>query len=144
MLSGMTMPPTITGDDLPWVGDRHAVRREEWHVMVAWSVDEPWRVGASATVREASILGRGGPQRDDVLPRLAFHARRPSIAEPRPVLGAARVSRSQLRLAPTRDGGLEVESVGRCTLLVDDVETEKACVESGAVLELKNTLVLYV
>lgn len=140
----MTMSPTVTGDELPWSSDRRSTQREEWHLVLAWSLDEPWRVGESAAIREASVLGRGGPQRDDELPRLVFHARRPGSAEPRPALVAARVSRTQLRLTPTRDGRLEVVSIGRCPLLVDDEETERAVVGEGSVLVLKNALVLYV
>jgi two-component system nitrogen regulation response regulator GlnG/two-component system response regulator HydG len=140
----MTMSPTLEENDLPWGNQRRAARRDEWQLVIAWSLDEPWRVGQSAVVREASVLGRGGPQSDDKLPRLVFHARRPGDAAPGPSLAAARVSRTQLKLTPTPDGKLDVTSVGKCALIVDGVETERAQVEAGAVLMLKNSLVLYV
>jgi len=140
----MTMSPTLTDDELPWGRERQAGRREEWQLVIAWSLDEPWRVGQSAAVREASVLGRGGPQTDDGLGRLVFHARRPGASVPGPHLAATRVSRKQLRLVPTKDGRLEVTSIGQCSFSVDGVETEQAVVDAGAVLTLKNALVLYV
>jgi DNA-binding NtrC family response regulator len=140
----MTMSPTLEEQELPWGSERRAGRRDEWQLVIAWSLDEPWRVGQSAIVREASVLGRGGPQSDDKLPRLVFHSRRPGAAEPGPALAAASVSRTQLRLTPGADGRLEVLSVGKCTLFADGVTTERVQVEPGAVLTLKNALVLYV
>jgi DNA-binding NtrC family response regulator len=147
MARRMTMSPTLTDQALPWGRDdangRRALR-DEWQLVLAWSLDEPWRVGESAIVRDASVLGRGGPQPDDGLPRLLFHARRPGSAEPGPPLAATRVSRKQLRMTPTRDGRLEITSLGKCALLVDGEEVESAVVDPGAVLTLKNALVLYV
>src|SRR3954452_364909 len=140
----MTMSPTLEEQELPWGGERRAGRRDEWQLVIAWSLDEPWRVGQSAIVREASVLGRGGPQTDDKLPRVVFHSRRPGAAEPGPSLAAPRVSRTQLPLVPGSGGKLDVTSIGKCTLLVDGVETERAEVGPGAVLQLKNSLVLYV
>ena len=144
MAQRMTMSPTISDEELPWGRERRVGRREEWQLVLAWSLDEPWRVGQSAVVREASVLGRGGPQTDDGLPRLVFHTRRPGAALPGAALTASRVSRQQLRLVPTKDGRLDVSSVGKCALLVDGVETERASVGDGAVLTLKNAMVLYV
>jgi len=144
MTRRMTLSPTLEEQELPWGRERRAGRRDEWQLVIAWSLDEPWRVGQSAVVREASVLGRGGPQSDDKLPRVVFHSRRPGAAEPGPSLAAARVSRTQLRLTPRDDGKLEVTSVGKCTLFIDGVEVEGAQVEPGAVLMLKNALVLYV
>jgi two-component system nitrogen regulation response regulator GlnG/two-component system response regulator HydG len=43
-----------------------------------------------------------------------------------------------------RDGRLEVESLGKCALVIDGEETSRGAVDEGAVLELKNALVLYV
>jgi transcriptional regulator with AAA-type ATPase domain len=140
----MTLSPTKEDDGLPWGNERPKKRRAEWHLVLAWSLEEPWRVGESAAVREAGILGRGAAQPDDPLPRLVFHQRRPGAAEPQPPLAAARVSRVQLELRPVADDKLEVVSVGRCTLAIDGVETSRAVVEAGAVLSLKNALVLYV
>ena len=140
----MTMSPTLTDDELPWGRERLAGRREEWQLLLAWSLDEPWRVGQSAAVREASVLGRGGPQTDDGLTRLVFHARRPAASVPGPPLAASRVSRRQLRLVPSKDGRLEITSIGKCSFFVDGVETDQAIVDAGAVLTLKNALVLYV
>jgi len=140
----MTMSPTLEEQELPWGIERRAGRRDEWQLVIAWSLDEPWRVGQSAIVREASVLGRGGPQSDDKLPRVVFHSRRPGAAEPGPALAAARVSRTQLKLVPTAEGKLEVTSIGKCTFFVDGVVTERAIVEPGSVLMLKNALVLCV
>ena len=144
MRARMTMSPTNTDDQPPWGRERRAGRREEWQIVLAWSLDEPWRVGQSAAVREASVLGRGGPQTDDPHPRLVFHTRRPGAATPASPLAASRVSRIQLRLVPNKDGKLEITSLGKCAFFVDGVETKQSVVEAGAVLTLRNGLVLYV
>jgi len=112
------------------------------HVVIAWSFDEPERIGETAAIVGPSVLGRGGAQPDDPCARLVFHRRRPASAEPMAPLVAARVSRRQLRLSPREDGTVEVESIGKCTLLADSASTERTIVEAGDVLVLRNALVL--
>jgi len=134
---------TVTGVDLPWDRAARARQRTEWHLVIAWSVDEPARVGESAIVSETSVLGRGAPQSEDGAPRLIFHARRPGDARPGPPLNAARLSRVQLRLTPEKNA-LRVESVGRCPMLVDGEEVQQFDAEDSDVIVLRNALVLFV
>ena len=139
----MTLSPTMPEGDLPWQPARRSGGHESLHLVLAWSLEEPDRIGESAVLKGLSVLGRGGPQSDDPHPRLVFHQRRPAGAEPGRPLAASRVSRVQLRLEQ-KAGTLAVTSVGKCTLFVNGVETKAASVEAGDVLVLRNALVLYI
>src|SRR5262249_54787239 len=59
-------------------------------------------------------------------------------------LRSARISRRQLELAPTADGGLSVANVGKCPLLVNGQHVTEAVVEAGDTLSLQNSAVLLV
>jgi len=139
----MTLPVTLPELDAPWDDAVRSRRRTAYRLVVAWSFDEPARIGESATVAGHAVLGRGGPQEDDPAPRAVFHARRPDDAQPRAPLAASRISRLQLRLEATA-GGLHVRSVGKCTMTRNGVETDDAVFVPGDVLGLRNALVLYV
>jgi two-component system nitrogen regulation response regulator GlnG/two-component system response regulator HydG len=143
-LQAVTESPTVENEALPWGREQSQKLREEWHVVVAWSLEEPWRVGETAMIRGASLLGRGGAQPHDPCSRLVFYRRRPDSAHPCPPLAGARISRQQLELRPAGDDKLEVASLGRCALSVDGVEAQRSVVAPGAVLTLKNALILYV
>ncbi len=138
----MAATRTVTGGDLPWDRERRTRERTEWQLIIAWSVDEPERIGQSAIVSDVSVLGRGAAQADDGARRLVFHSRRPGDAPPGPALAAARLSRAQLRLTP--GASLVVESIGRCPMLVDGEEVERVEAEEGDVIVLRNALVLCV
>jgi DNA-binding NtrC family response regulator len=139
----MTLSPTLPELDGPWDKSGTTRRRAGMRLVIAWSFDEPGRIGESANVIGESVLGRGGAQSDDQATRLVFHRRRPTEAEPGGSLSAARISRLQLRLTPSADG-LSVRSVGRCTMLRNGQETAEAVFAPGDVLTLRNALVLYV
>ncbi len=139
----MTMSPTLPELDAPWDKSGAARRRSAYRVVIAWSFDEPGRVGESAVASGETVLGRGGPQSDDGAPRLAFHQRRPAAVTPMPALAAARISRVQLRMTATAEG-LHVRSVGKCTMSRNGVQQEEAHFVPGDVLTLRNALVLFI
>ncbi len=138
----MSETGTLTEHDLPWDQQRRLHERIDWHLFIAWSIDEPERIGQSAVITEPSVLGRGGAQADDGGRRLVFHARRPGDARPSPPLSAARLSRVQLMLRRTRDETVEITSVGRCPMSVAGEEVERIEAEDGDVIVLRNALVL--
>ena len=140
----MTMSPTLPELDAPWDKSAEERRRAAYRLVIAWSFEEPGRIGESATVTGETILGRGAAQSNDDAPRAVFHRRRPSGAEPRPALDAARISRTQLRMKPAADG-LHVRSVGQARMSRNGAEVdEEVLFVPGDVLTLRNALVLYV
>jgi two-component system, NtrC family, response regulator HydG len=110
-------------------------------LVIAWSSDEPARVG------EVALLGdRGAPQtlgrgEGDGEPRVRFFRQRPGRLAPDEPLAGVALSRKQLIVTPSR-GGLEVERVGRCALLVHGQQTEKAIVAPGDTIHLRGQLLL--
>ncbi|CAN5374196.1 hypothetical protein BH09MYX1_BH09MYX1_03620 [soil metagenome] len=144
MLRAMTMSPTMPSGDLPWQKGRRRGGRGELHLVIAWSLDEPERIGESAAIGPASVLGRGGAQKDDPAPRLVFHQRRPRGAEPMAPLAATRVSRLQLHFVSSADATTVVTSIGKCSMLVNGEPRDEAELVPGDVIVLRNALVLYV
>jgi len=141
----MAMNPDATiDDDLPW-GDRPSpARGPTTRLVIAWSLDEPERLGESAEVLRASVLGRGDVDPEDDRPRLRFGQVRPGVTLPGPPLTEARLSRQQLLLEPRPNGRLAVRSVGRCRMFVSGAETTEAEVGDGDTILLRNALLLHV
>jgi DNA-binding NtrC family response regulator len=110
-------------------------------LVIAWSSDEPRRIG------EVALFGeRGGPQtlgrgEGDGEPRVRFFRQRPGRLAPDEPLSGVALSRRQLTVSPVR-GGLEVERVGRCAMLVNGGQVEKAVVAPGDTLHLRGQLLL--
>ncbi len=112
--------------------------------MIAWSIDEPERVGEVALLARSAaptILGRGGPRDADAADRARFYRQRPGSLEVRPPLGGRGISREQLALTPT-DGGLDVERIGRCPMWVNGAGADRATLRPGDTLLLQNQLLL--
>ncbi|MCH9680220.1 MAG: sigma 54-interacting transcriptional regulator [Deltaproteobacteria bacterium] len=115
----------------------------EWALVVIWCDAEPERLGevmampkGQSTVAE---LGRG-PGHPSGPPRLEPVRPRPGVDEPALPLGLRGVSRSQLRLRRRSAGGLAVENIGRCALLVNGAVQREANVGAGDVLELRQQI----
>ena len=139
---------TMQEGELPWVKARAHAPRSAPTFVIAWSLEEPSRVGEIAPVTRESVLGRGGPPSDDTTTtRLVFRRARPSGIDARSSagepLGGSRISRVQLRVRPDGDE-LVVENVGRCTMQVNGVEVSEARVRPGDTVTLRNALVLLV
>lgn len=144
--SRTALDETTTSFDLPWRRTQSGPTVDLPHLVIAWSLEEPERIGESAAVpRQGGILGRGGPAADDApFERLAFARHRPASIEPTPPLQSSRVSRPQLRVTPVNSGELEVEALGRCPLSVNGVPVTRARVKPGDTLTFRNALILLV
>jgi MoxR-like ATPase len=115
---------------------------ESLALVIAWSAEEPERMGEVALFAErgvAQTLGRG---EGDGEPRVRFFRQRPGRLVPRGPLAGAALSRRQLGLTPSRSG-LEVERLGRCALQVNGAPTDKAAVTPGDTLLLRGQLLLF-
>ena len=119
-------------------------QREALHLVIAWSHDEPHRIGEAAAIEERCVLGRGPAKPDDALPRAVFSDMRPGVAFAGAPLGGETLSRSQLELTPLPDGTLEVRSVGRCRLSLRGKREDRGIVRPGDTVMLSKALVLLV
>ena len=131
-------------EDLPWgKGTPAASSGPSLRLVIAWSLEEPERIGESVEVKGPGVLGRGDVDVDDGRPRLRFGQTRPGGTIPGAVLGDSRLSRRQLLVDPT-DGGLALRSVGRCRMYVNGVEASDATVGDGDTIHFRNALLLVV
>ncbi|HRI65170.1 MAG TPA: sigma 54-interacting transcriptional regulator [Polyangium sp.] len=135
---------TLTNDELDWKQMSSGHVPELLHLVIAWSREEPDRIGESAPISGRCVLGRGGPLADDPLPRVEFSRQRPDGKARRPPLSGPRISRVQLEMMPKEGNKLEVRSVGRCQLLLNGEPTMSGLVSVGDVITLQNVLVLLV
>lgn len=138
------MLTSVTWTTQPGTAEAEAATPELLHLVIAWSKDEPHRVGEVAAIAGPCLLGRGGAADSDSVPRLGFVRQRPATAQLRPPLEAPRISRTQLELSPTEDGRLHVRSVGRCPLLINGSEAKEGVVGRGDTLLLRNAAVFFV
>ena len=136
---------TIAASGKPWKGRRERPRsRDALALAVAWSIDEPERVGEVAllpTSEPPLVLGRGAAREGDARGRVRFYRQRPGSLEARPALGGRGISREQLAVRATA-GALEIERVGRCPMLVNGALADRAMVRPGDTLLLQNQLLL--
>jgi DNA-binding NtrC family response regulator len=139
----VTSGPTQPSSPLPWGGEDDAADVAAWTLVILWSLAEPWRVGESVSVLGPAVLGRGPSTPDDAAPRLAFGPARPGRPTEGAPLEGERISRIQLRVLPEATG-LEIRSLGRCTLSIGGRETTSARAVEGDVLSLRNALLLLV
>jgi hypothetical protein len=111
-------------------------------LAVAWSAEEPGRVGEIAMAPPAGkseVLGRGEGEPGET--RARFARQRPGTFEPGPPLAGAGLSRRQLVLTSQNDG-VAVESVGRCEMRVNGVRCARAILHAGDTLYLRRQLLL--
>ncbi|HSC86223.1 MAG TPA: sigma 54-interacting transcriptional regulator [Polyangiaceae bacterium] len=110
-------------------------------LCIAWSFDEPERIGETALVAGPLELGRGdegsGPA------RALWYQQRDREWVRRPPLSSRRISRSQLLLEPRSDG-VFVRQIGRTPLVVDGIEVAEAFVPIGGCFSLSGALLLWV
>jgi DNA-binding NtrC family response regulator len=111
-------------------------------LAVAWSAEEPSRVGEVAVLLplgQPLVLGRGDEDTEE--PRTRFCRQRPGVLGYGPGLAGAGLSRRQLVLTP-HDDGVDVQSIGRCELRVNGVRCERALVRPGDTLYLRRQILL--
>src|SRR5580692_1884171 len=130
---------SVAGDPLSPGDDE---RGEVPVLVIAWSADEPGRLGEVAfagQLGQPMILGRGDDGEPD---RVRFFRQRPQkLVETGPLDGQA-ISRRQLVLRRFA-AGIEVEQVGRCALLVNGAPASRAAVTVGDTVQLRGQLLLY-
>jgi DNA-binding NtrC family response regulator len=123
-------------DSVPGLGDGGAA--DLLSLVVAWSRDEPWRLGQSLLIPPGDpgpliTFGRG-PVESDCEKRL-LERHRFGLGAPEPPLATASISRRQLELRSAGDR-LYVRNVGRCKLTLNGVSTSEAECAPGDNLQL--------
>jgi two-component system nitrogen regulation response regulator GlnG/two-component system response regulator HydG len=111
-------------------------------VVLAWSAEEPWRVGEiamSAPIGQSEVFGRGDGEPGEA--RVRFGRQRPGTYAPGPPLQGEGVSRRQLVITSKEDG-LVIDSVGQCELRVNGVRTSAAVIRPGDTIYLRRQLLL--
>ena len=121
--------------------------RDVLALVIAWSVDEPDRVGEAFLIptddaRARYLLGRGEYRPEDGSARLLPFQQRPGWRAPMPPLMTPTISREQLRLQLDEHGALVVTNVGRCSLRHNGQPVDEARVVPGDLLELRGQLLL--
>lgn len=139
-----TDAPTLTVD-LP-KAERTSGSAPVTALVLAWSKDEPGRVGEIALMPGGYVgarvrLGRAGPQPGETVPRAELVRQRPGATERTGPLRSPQLSREQLHLEAAADGALLVENIGRATLLHNGRPVTTARVVPGDVLELAGVAV---
>ena len=117
-----------------------ATTREVPSLVIAWSSEEPDRIGEVAlfSSRVEYVLGRGEGEGER---RAAFVRQRPGEIVARSALADPALSRRQLTIV-ARSARLEIARVGRCPLVVNGVPVEKAVVGDGDTVMLGRNLLL--
>jgi two-component system nitrogen regulation response regulator GlnG/two-component system response regulator HydG len=108
------------------------------HLVLAWSLHEPERLGENVAVHAPMILGRGAPLAEDPMPRAVFERMRPGATETTPPIANARIPRLQLLLEPLGEDALRVSSIGRAAMRVNGSVTTDDLVHAGDVIEIHN------
>lgn len=108
-----------------------------WGLCIAWSFDEPTRVGETLVLEgPRGVLGRGEGDGE----RVRAWRIRPGATERRPPLATRRISRAQLAL--TEGASLTLERVGKTRLLYRGHPVERVDLREGDVVELEHAMVL--
>jgi DNA-binding NtrC family response regulator len=113
-------------------------------LVIAWSADQPWRVGEVAVLPEKGepqTLGRD-EDKGGSSDRVRFFRQRPGTLVPSSPLTAPGLSRRQLVIRAGKAGAVEVESVGRCPLFVNGERSDRAHIGDGDVLYLRRQILL--
>ncbi len=113
-------------------------------LVIAWSAEEPARIGEVASLPQASgvhVLGRADD--DAARERIRFIRQRPGHASRATSVEGRAISRRQLTVV-VEDDALAVERVGRCPMHVNGQPADKAVLSPGDTLLLERQLLLYV
>ncbi|MES1175823.1 MAG: sigma 54-interacting transcriptional regulator [Myxococcales bacterium] len=141
----MSKPTDDEDYSLPWRRRSASVRPETLWLSIAWSLEEPERLGEVACLEEGALLGRGEPLADEATgKRLGFSKLRPGNASPPSWLLDSRVSRQQLQFSQLSADSVRVTSIGRCPLSVNGSPVKGAALKAGDVISLRNALLLLV
>jgi two-component system nitrogen regulation response regulator GlnG/two-component system response regulator HydG len=130
--------------DLPWQKPRARALRRAPHLVLAWSLDEPDRVGEVVPIAKPVSVGRGGPLPDDPAPRATLARVRPGAADEGDPIANARISRLHLVLEPVDEESLRLRSLGRATVRINGKAVTDATARAGDTIEIHNAAVFVV
>ena len=134
---------TESNIELPWEAQARKAARPCPHLVLAWSVDEPARIGESLAIEGPVCLGRGGPLSDDPAPRGVLAKVRPDQQLACEPIANARISRLQLVAEPEGDG-VKIRSLGRALMRINGATVTEGVARHGDVVEIHNAAVFYV
>src|SRR5688572_18416239 len=130
---------------LPWERTRTTKERPPiFHLVLAWSLDEPERLGEAIPVAGPVCVGRGAALSDDPSPRAVPVRMRPGATDLCGPIACSRIARLQLLLNPKSSEVLEVESVGKAQARINGRHVTKGELRVGDVLEIHNAAVYFV
>jgi two-component system nitrogen regulation response regulator GlnG/two-component system response regulator HydG len=112
--------------------------------VLAWSLDEPDRIGEVIPIEIAHVIGRGKSLPDDIQPRAGLHRMRPGELIEQPPIANARVSRKQLLVERQGEEAIRIRSIGAARVRVNGTETTDAVARPGDVVEIHNAAVFVV
>ena len=128
---------------LPWEAARRAPVRLP-HLLLAWSLDEPERLGEVLPIAQPTSVGRGGPLADDPAPRTTLHQMRPGQTREGPPITSARIGRRQLVVTPRGENEVHVRSIGPARVRVGGTVVTEATARVGDIVEIHNAAVFLV
>jgi transcriptional regulator with AAA-type ATPase domain len=129
---------------LPWEQSRRPRSRRFPHLVLAWSLDEPSRLGEVLPIANRTSIGRGGPLDDDPAPRTTLHQMRPGSTVAGPPIASARIGRRQLLVEPRGEDELFVRSIGPARVRLNGRFVTEATAQTGDILEIHNAAVFLV
>jgi DNA-binding NtrC family response regulator len=140
------MSPESTAPDreLPWERTKPRVSERFPHLVLAWSLDEPDRLGEAIPVTRPVCVGRGEQLADDPAPRAVPKRMRPAETRDSGPIVNARISRLHLTVEPEGDTGVRLRSHGRAPMRINGRVTEEGIARNGDVVELHNAAVFLV
>ena len=142
--SGVLETDDVLETALPWERGRRAPSRRIPHLVLAWSLDEPDRLGEVLPVASAIAVGRGGPLDDDPAPRTSLHRMRPGATVEGPPIASARIGRRQLLVEPRGEDAIFVRSIGPARIRIRGQQVTEATAHAGDVIEIHNAAVFLV
>ncbi|HEU0029769.1 MAG TPA: sigma 54-interacting transcriptional regulator [Kofleriaceae bacterium] len=131
-------------DALPWERKKRPASRRVPHLVLAWSLDEPERLGEVIPIERPTSIGRGGPLDDDPAPRATLHQMRPGQTVAGPPIASARLARRQLVVEPRGGDAIFVRSHGHAKLRVAGQVVTEAVARAGDLVEIHNAAVFLV
>ena len=132
------------GAPLPWERRRKSPPRRVPHLVLAWSLDEPDRIGEVVPIADRLTLGRGGALDDDPAPRRGLHRMRPGATVAGPPIASARVARCQMIVEPRGDDGVWLKSFGPARMRIGGRQVTEGEASAGDVVEIHNAAVFLV
>jgi two-component system nitrogen regulation response regulator GlnG/two-component system response regulator HydG len=140
----MSPESTSPESELPW--DRPKPRDLERfpHLVFAWSLDEPERVGEVIPVTCPVCVGRGEALTDDPAPRVTPKRMRPAETRDAGAIVNARVSRLHLTVEPEGDAAVRIHAHGRAPMRINGRTTSEGVARDGDIVELHNAAVFLV